>query len=257
MDEQQNVQADTIQPEPSEQKPDESKAKPSVYEGEYERFRGKAPEDIVKSYQELEKLHGTKASKLGELEKEVEAYRLHYQAQQHQQQQRQEPPEKDTSYDEKFYESPTQAAKELFKKELGQYGQMSAMQTVGYVAPLVKAQAMNTWPDVFEGVDDKSLTQAMFQMGPQAATDPNMWRRVAWVMQGERSGYKMPNSPNPPNPDNTDLPPQVKGSRSSEPVLPKEVNPLLELWGVTDEKSKKQVAADLARDRRDRLGEYE
>ena len=239
--------------------------KPQIYDGELEKFKGKSVEDIAKSYRELEKLQSQQASKLGEIEKERDAYRQMIEMAQRQAQMGQPAPHQpqppDTSYDDKFYESPTQASRTLVQEELRKYQQATQVQNAYRMAPFVKNQAKQMWPGAFKDVDDNAIQNILMRGVSEGRIHPNFietpegWAMAAWQYKGQQMGFSVPQSPNPTMPDGTNLPPATKqGVSQADPSLPKEAEELLRVWGANDSETKKQVAKDLEDYRKDMYG---
>ena len=238
---------------------------PQTYAGDIEKFRGKSVEDIAKSYQELEKLQSQQASKLGEIEKERDAYRQWYatvQQQQAQMRQPAQPQQPDTSYDDKFYESPTQAARALMQEELMKYQQASQVQSAYKMAPFARDKAKQLFPGAFIGVEDNEVETLLASgvrsgmINPAFIENPEGWAAVANMIQGQKNKYTYPSqSHNPTMPEGTNLPPATKmGASQTAPSLPKEAEELLRVWGADDAETKKQVAKDLEDYRKDMYG---
>ena len=242
----------------------EQSQKRQTYAGDFTRFKGKTVDEMAQSYQELEKLQSQQASKLGELEKETSAYRQWYQMVQAQQAQMGQPAQTqqpDTSYDDKFYESPTQASRTLVQEELRKYQQATQVQNAYRMAPFVKNQAKQMWPGAFDGVDDTVIQNVLVRGVQEGRIHPNFletpegWAMAAWQMKGQQMGFSLPQSHNPTMPEGTNLPPATKmGASQTAPSLPKEAEELLRVWGANDAETKKQVAKDLEDYRKDMYG---
>jgi hypothetical protein len=72
------------------------------------------------------------------------------------------------------------------------------METAASQAPIAKNMAKTLYPDAFKGIADDELDRAMYggaaagNVQPQNLTKPEAWRMLGWILQGEKSGYKLP-----------------------------------------------------------------
>jgi hypothetical protein len=108
-------------------------------------------------------------------------------------------PDEDVKFD---WEKPEQAVdrrvERRLKTEMESLRRQMVMETAASQAPIAKNMAKTMYPDAFRGVTDDELDRAMYggaavgNVQPQNLTKPEAWRMLGWILQGEKSGYKMP-----------------------------------------------------------------
>lgn len=187
-----------------------------------ERFRGKRPEELVNILMDKEREVGRLGSELGDLRQRTQTYEqtfAQWQMQQAAQQAQtaqpyQGQPDESAKFD---WENPERAVDARVERKLRtEYEQLRRqvmMETATSQAPIAKNIAKNMYPDAFKGVTDEELDRAMFggaaagNVQPQNLTKPEAWRMLGWIIQGEKTGYRMAPPPvNPVSPSATETP---------------------------------------------------
>ena len=113
------------------------------------------------------------------------------------------------------------------------------MENAASQAPIAKNMAKTLYPDAFKGIADEELDRAMYggaaagNVMPQNLTKPEAWRMLGWILQGEKSGYKLP-SPGvtPVSPTATESPIGAKPQNyGEEPIaLDDQARQLSQAW---------------------------
>ena len=112
-------------------------------------------------------------------------------------------------------------------------------------APIAKNMAKTLYPDAFRGIADEELDRAMYggaaagNVQPQNLTKPEAWRMLGWILQGEKSGYKLPGpGVNPVSPTATETPmgakPQNYGGAET-PVIDDQARSIMKGMGIDEE----------------------
>ena len=212
----------------------------ATYDGPIEKFKGKTAAEIAQSYGDLESAFGKKDMEFKSQGEKLQGYEQYYQTQQAQQQQA--PPAPPTPPAD-IYDNPqafvTQAAQPLVEKAVEQAKFQSALQ----IAPIMKNQAKQNFPEIFDGVDEKQLENIMYNgvktgtVHYSALADENAWKMAAWQMKGDSTGYK-PTGPQPTNPTQTEQP--SGGSHESEPMsMPREAQEWAAAMGKDSNEARK------------------
>jgi hypothetical protein len=193
----------------------------AVYDGPIEKFKGKTATEIAQIYSDLESSYGKKDAEIKAYSEKLEGYEQWYRNQQAQQQQIQQPPVPQTPPD--IYDNPhgfvQQAAQPLIEKAVEQTKFQNALS----MAPIMKNQAKQNYPEVFEGVDEVALEKVMYNgvktgtVHYSALADEHAWKMAAWQMKGEGTGYKA-TGPNPVAPTQTEQPSGGPGEEELSPM---------------------------------------
>jgi len=187
--------------------PDETPQEPVLPE----KFKGKSAVEIAKAYEELETQLGKHGDELGKLKKETEdlqAYKAwydNYQAQQFQkpnQGQAEPQPQKDDIPDDEWIDGKT--VKQIVQKSQKETIRGVQYELVKNIAPIMKAQAKQTYPQLFEGLNETELDQIMYggiqagHLNPNVAASLEGWAMAAGQLQLRNRNFQF-NAP-PPNP---------------------------------------------------------
>ena len=98
------------------------------------------------------------------------------------------------------------------KTEMDALRRQVMMETAASQAPIAKNIAKTMYPDAFKGIGDDELDRAMYggaaagNVQPQNLTKPEAWRMLAWILQGEKQGYKMGQNVSPVSPTSSETP---------------------------------------------------
>ena len=152
--------------------------------------------ELDNKFKNMESELGRLRQELGDERKRAEdlnAYKLWYEQNQQQIQYQQQQQQQQKDPNEMWFDNPHRMAQQQENRMMFQ----SAFQQ----APIAKAMARMQRPEVFEGLTDAELDQAMYggvQSGttnPGMLSDPNAWAGAAWILQGQKSGYKLSSAP--------------------------------------------------------------
>lgn len=220
------------------------------------KYAGKSVEDLGRMLDEAQTHIGRQASELGDLRQQAQGYQswLAQMQMQQAQQQSQSAQQQNRVPDEpaKFnWEDPEgsvdrraeRVAERKLRTEMDSLRRQLMMETAASQAPIAKNIAKNMYPDAFRGVTDAELDQAMYggaQSGnvqPQNLTKPEAWRMLGWILQGEKTGYRMTPSVNPVSPTATETPigarPQDFGGAQNTPI-DDEARKIIQGFGSTE-----------------------
>jgi len=152
-----------------------------------------------------ERMIGRQTAEVSEARQRVSAYEQQFaqfmaqQAQQPQTAPLPPAPEEPEKFD---WEKPEQAVdrrvERKLRTELDGLRRQMMMENAAAQAPIAKNIAKTQYPDAFKGVTDEELDRAMYggaaagNVQPQNLTKPEAWRMLGWILQGEKSNYKMP-----------------------------------------------------------------
>ena len=157
-----------------------------------------------------ERMIGRQADEMGQLRQKTQSYEQwlsQMQLAQAQQAQTAPPappqaPTDDRPWAETDWANPDKAVdrrvERKLKTELDSLRRQMVMETAASQAPIAKNMAKTMYPDAFKGVTDEELDRAMYggaaagNVMPQNLTKPEAWRMLGWILQGEKSNYKMP-----------------------------------------------------------------
>jgi len=185
------------------------------------KYAGKGPEELARMLEDQERHIGRQANELGELRQrstQYEQWLAQVQMQQAQQAQtalHQQPQVSDEP--SKFnWEDPDRSVDSRVdrrvKAEMDGLRRQVMMETAASQAPIAKNIAKSMYPDAFKGIGDDELDRAMYggaaagNVQPQNLTKPEAWRMLAWILQGEKQGYKMGSSVSPVSPTSSETP---------------------------------------------------
>lgn len=183
-----------------------------------QKWAGRSPEELARLLDDQERMIGRQAAEVGELRQRASSYEQQFAqfiAQQAQQPQTAHPqvPDEPSKFN---WEDPDRSVDarvdRKLKAELDVYRRQVLMETAASQAPIAKNIAKTMYPDAFKGISDQELDQAMYggaQAGnvqPQNLTKPEAWRMLAWILQGEKMGYRAPANINPVSPTATETP---------------------------------------------------
>jgi len=244
-------------------------AKPYVYDGDEERFKGKDVDEIVKSWKEAEKKIGEQGNEFGKIKQERDALKQYYEYQMLQQQQ-QPAPQQQAMTPDSFWEKPAEAtehvANRVVEQKLKQFEASMRKQQAMNSASMAKFQAKSQWPDVFDGIEESQLDQLIYggiqsgTIAPEFASNPQGWAMSAWQLKGQQAGFKVPQGvPKAPKPLPTDAPPSVKSREDGTPKLSGDADDLVTMWYGKSRKDldkiKKEIAEANEEERKLRRGE--
>uniref|UniRef100_A0A6M3K6H7 Uncharacterized protein n=1 Tax=viral metagenome TaxID=1070528 RepID=A0A6M3K6H7_9ZZZZ len=159
---------DNVDPAPQEATQADS-PQTATDDGLPERFRGKSPEEIARSYLELEKKLGEQGSQVGELKNELAFLKNQSQFQRGQQYQPPAPrgqQQADVNWDDKFLESPYKTTQEILK----QYDQYRRFTDAQRSFPRTLREAKALEPSVFGDADIAQNVETFVRQGVQQGT---------------------------------------------------------------------------------------
>jgi len=185
------------------------------------KWAGKSPEELTRMLDDQERMIGRQTAEVAEARQRVSTYEnqfAQFMAQQAQQAQTAqttntqaptEPAGFDWEHPDKSVDS---RVDRKLRTELDGLRRQMMMETAASQAPIAKNIAKTMYPDAFKSVSDDELDRAMYggvQAGnvlPQNLTRPEAWRMAAWLLQGEKTGYRMAPGINPVSPTATENP---------------------------------------------------
>ncbi len=235
----------------------------ATYDGPIEKFKGKTAAEIAQAYSEVETLVGKKDSELKSDREKLQAYEQWYQNQQRQAMQ--QPPQKQPQ-GQPQYQAP-EAAPDIYDNPMGfvqhaarpmvnQATEEASYKAAMMVAPVMKNQARQDYPELFEGIDVPTLERIMYDgvrsgsIHYSALADENAWKMAAGQMKLDQQGYKFGTSTQPTNPVHGEKPvggpsedePQPMGreQRDMAEALGKDPKKAQELWDARQKKDKER-----------------
>ena len=234
---------------PEDGQPLETAAQQAVYDGPIEKFKGKTAAEIAQTYLEVESLAKRKDEDIKARDEKLQGYEQWYRSQQAQQQ---TPPVPQTPPD--IYDNPQafvqHAAQPLIEKAVEQTKFQNALS----MAPIMKNQAKQNYPEVFDGVDEAALEKIMYNgvrtgtVHYSALADENAWKMAAWQMKGDSTGYKA-GKPQPVNLTQSEQPsggtheggpiPMSKEAMDMAMALGKDQKTAQKLWEARQKKEAK------------------
>jgi hypothetical protein len=188
------------------------------------KYAGKTADELGRMLDEAQTHIGRQANELGDLRQQAQGYQnwlaqmQMQQAQQHPQTAQPQVPDEPPRFNWEDPERSVDARVERkLRTEMDAYRRQVLMETAASQAPIAKNIAKTMYPDAFKGISDQELDQAMFggaaagNVQPQNLTKPEAWRMLAWILQGEKMGYRAP-APgiNPVSPTATETPVSAK-----------------------------------------------
>jgi hypothetical protein len=228
-----------------------------------DKFAGKSIEDVVRSYQEVEKFAGDKAREVGELRSQMNYLTGLMQQQLAQQQAQQAPPPPQPQGPQFNWDKPEDSVRGVARTEVMQAMEAMRYQQAASMAEIAKSSAMRDNPQVFQGLDVSAVDQVMQQglrqrlIAPESVGKPETWVMAAWQLRGAQSGYGANYSPTPVKPVQTEQPTGSRGNYESEPVtLGEGEAQIIKQWGkamgkeLDPQKFAQEISADRRRERR-------
>lgn len=170
------------------------------------KWAGRTPEEMARLLDDQERMIGRQTAEVSEARQRMAGYEQQFsQLLMSQAQQAQTAPQHTPAPDEpeRFdWEKPEQAVdrrvERKLRSEMDGLRRQMMMETAASQAPIAKNMAKTMYPDAFRGVADEELDRAMYggaaagNVQPQNLTKPEAWRMLGWILQGEKSGYKLP-----------------------------------------------------------------
>ncbi len=197
-----------------------------------EQYADKDPYELAKMHHELETKLGEYSEKVKKYEEENQAYKNWYNQYMSQQvtQPRQpnpqahqyEQPTGDIDEGTDFWGNPLKAAQKVVQQNLSQYDRERRISDAMRYAPMAERMAVSQAPEVFEDVDINQVRQNLYgglQSGiiaPELVSNPETWIRTAWLLTGDKTGYKIPKSKQGSSPTGLETPDATK-KQPSEP----------------------------------------
>lgn len=202
-----------------------------------DQYEGKDPYELAKMHHELESKLGEYSKQVKQYEEENQAYKNLYNQhmsqqmnqprQPNQQQGSYEQPQGDTGGGVDFWSNPEEASKKVFQQNLSQYDRGRRTSDAMRYAPMAERMAVAQSPEVFEDVDMNQVRQNLYgglQSGiiaPELVSNPETWIRTAWLLKGDKSGYKLPKEKKGSTPTDLEKPDATKKQASGpEDILP-------------------------------------
>jgi len=222
----------------------------------------------------LIKMHREAVQKLTETTEEKKQYEVENQAyknwynqqvsQQYQQpqqsnqfSQQHEQPSGDAGGEPDFWSNPSEATKRMFQQNLSQYDKTRRTSDAMRYAPMAERMAVSQAPEVFEDVDINMVRQNLMgglQAGiiaPELVSNPETWVRTAWLLKGDKAGYKFPKTQKGSSPADLETPDATK-KQAAEPdgSLPmnETIRSLMKGFGMT----KKEAIETIQGEKKDR-----
>ena len=244
----------TGQPVSTETAPEGKSDAPAVPD----KFEGKSREDIAKAYSELESKLGQQGSEIGnyktqlaQTQGQLQQIAAYVQQQEMMRQQAaQRPPEAQASKTNVPFnwEKP--------EDSVGAIADAKVREAVGQVYRQLRTeQAMTNAPHLFQGTTANEVRNFMRtaiqsgQVAPNAIENPDMWVYLAYVMNGQKTGFGA-NAPtmNPVTPDESDRPSGAK-KRSDDDggdaiELTREHEDAIKSFGLDKDKFIKELRAE-------------
>jgi len=197
-----------------------------------DQYADKDPYELAKMHHELESKLGEYSEKVKKYEEENQAYKNWYNQtlsqqmtqsrQPNQQQQQYEQPSGDTDGGEDFWGNPSRAAQKLVQQNLSQYDKSRRATDAMRYAPMAERMAVTQAPEIFEDVDINQVRQNLYGglnagiIAPELVSNPETWIRTAWLLKGDKTGYKFPKEKKGSSPANLETPDATK-KQASEP----------------------------------------
>lgn len=223
-----------------------------------DKFTGKSIEDVVRSYQEVEKFAGEKAREVGELRSQM-TYLTNLMQQQLAQQQAdvQAPPPPPVQQGPQFnWDKPEDSVRGVARTEVLQGMEALRYQQAAAMAPLVKSSVIREYPQVFDGLDlnaiDTTMQRGIRQrlISPESVANPETWLMAATILRGKMNNWQMNNGPVPVRPVQTEQP---AGQRSTQyqgeqVVMDDALAAAVRKWGEAEGKPRdpNQLAREIA-----------
>jgi len=237
-------------PEGLPDKPLEGTA-PATYDGPIEKLKGKTLAEVAEIYSGLESLTGKKDGEIKAQAEKLDGYEQWYRNQQSQQTQPQQPPAPQAPPD--IYDNPQMFVQHAAQPLIDKAVEATRFQNALSMAPIMKNQAKQNYPEVFEGVDEVALEKVMYNgvktgtVHYSALADEAAWKMAAWQMKGEGSGYKA-KGPNPVAPTQTEQPasgphegelkPMSQEHKDWAEAMGKDMKTAQRIWDKTQEERK-------------------
>ncbi len=232
-----------------------------------DQYVDKDPYELAKMHHELESKLGEYSEKVKKYEVENQAYKNWYNqqvSQQYQQpqqsnqfSQQHEQPSGDAGGEPDFWSNPSEATKRMFQQNLSQYDKTRRTSDAMRYAPMAERMAVSQAPEVFEDVDINMVRQNLMgglQAGiiaPELVSNPETWVRTAWLLKGDKAGYKFPKTQKGSSPADLETPDATK-KQAAEPdgSLPmnETIRSLMKGFGMT----KKEAIETIQGEKKDR-----
>lgn len=230
-----------------------------------DKFAGKSIEDVVRSYQEVEKFAGEKAREVGELRSQM-TYLTNLMQQQLAQQQAATtaPPTPQPQGPQFNWDKPEDSVRGVAQAEIRQAMEALRYQQAASMAEIAKSTAMRDNPQVFQGLDVAAVDQVMQQglrqrlIAPESVARPETWVMAAWQLRGAQSGYGASFSPTPVKPVPTETPSAQRQTQlgGEAVVMDDALAQAVRKWGEAEGKPRdpnqlaKEIAEARAKERR-------
>ncbi len=248
-----------LAPEPIEpQAPDKGTPEPIP---ELEKFKGKSADDVARAYAELEKKLGEQSSELGRL-REDNAQFVNYLTQVAAQQQPQRPdaqPAPENAVRE-FFDKPLETVDARVDKKLVDFYRAIRTEQATTTSQFAKSMAATKYPHLFQGDLGKETDRFMQQaiksgvVHPSVVENPEMWASIAYILQGQKSGFSIPGQVNPVSPQTGERPAGTRTRADEDEGEPLELDRVHEEairgMGFKPDELKKEMREDKKKERR-------
>ncbi len=246
-----------LAPEIEEQAPKEGtpEAAPSL-----EKFKGKPPEELARAYSELEKKLGDQSSELGRL-REDNAQFVNYLTQIAAQQQQQRPPvqQEPETVSKEFWDRPLETVDARVDKKLVDFYRALRTEQATTTSQFAKSMAATKYPHLFQGDLGKETDRFMQQaiksgvVHPSVVENPEMWASIAYILQGQKTGYSYPGQVNPVSPQTGERPAGTRARADDEEEsmeLDQAHEEAIRGMGFKPDELKKEMREDKKKERR-------